>query len=87
MKKKLNLFKILKIQSIVVKKCPKSKSSVENYRNSEFFQDLSVLSFIETGPRLKCVIDRKNLSKTLYPTRNTKNLYFLGMMYCFGLLQ
>ena len=37
----------------MVKKWPKTKRLVENSRNSDFFQDLSVLSFVETGPRPK----------------------------------
>ena len=31
-------------------KWPKTKRLVENSRNSDFFQDLSVYSFVETGP-------------------------------------
>ena len=48
-----NLLYILKIQCVVVKKLPKTKRLVENSRNSDFFQDLSVHSFVKAGPWLK----------------------------------
>ena len=36
----------------MVKKWPKTKRLVENSRNSDFFLDLSVHSFVKTGPWL-----------------------------------
>ena len=61
------------MQHVVVTKRPKSKRLDENSRHSDFFQDLSVLSFVETGP----LLNRYRLNKYMHEITLSATNWFM----------